>query len=169
METFTEIAQQFGLNWAKFFAQIIIFGIVFAILRAKAFGPIMAMLELRRQRIAEGEAALAKIKEDQENAEALAQAKVDEANAEADRLIEEARANGDSLKEKRTQEAAAEANNIIAKAKEASQLEREQALASLKKDFGRLLVDTTTKVTGKILNKEDQQKINQETAGQIAL
>tara|TARA_R110002096_G_scaffold200639_2_gene384625 strand:- start:8862 stop:9371 length:510 start_codon:yes stop_codon:yes gene_type:complete len=169
METFTEIAQQFGLNWAKFFAQIIIFGVVFTVLRAKAFGPIMGMLEQRRQRIADGEAALAKIKEDQEQAEAKAQAKIDEANVEADRLIEEARESGDALREKKTQEATLEAGNIIAKAKEASQLEREQALSMLKKDFGRLVVDTTSKVTGKVLNKDDQDKINQETAGQIAL
>ena len=169
METFTEIAQQFGLNWAKFFAQIIIFGVVFTVLWAKAFGPIMGMLEQRRQRIADGEAALAKIKEDQEQAEAKAQAKIDEANVEADRLIEEARESGDALREKKTQEATLEAGNIIAKAKEASQLEREQALSMLKKDFGRLVVDTTSKVTGKVLNKDDQDKINQETAGQIAL
>ena len=169
METFTEIAQQFGLNWAKFFAQIIIFGVVFTVLRAKAFGPIMGMFEQRRQRIADGEAALAKIKEDQEQAEAKAQAKIDEANVEADRLIEEARESGDALREKKTQEATLEAGNIIAKAKEASQLEREQALSMLKKDFGRLVVDTTSKVTGKVLNKDDQDKINQETAGQIAL
>lgn len=169
MEVATEIAQQFGLNWAKFFAQIIIFGVVFTVLRAKAFGPIMAMLEQRRARIEEGEAALAKIKEDQEQAEAKAQAKIDEANVEADRLIEEARESGDALREKKTQEATLEAGNIIAKAKEASQLEREQALSMLKKDFGRLVVDTTSKVTGKVLNKDDQDKINQETAGQIAL
>ena len=36
-------------------------------------------------------------------------------------------------------------------------------------DFGRLVVDTTSKVTGKVLTKDDQDSINEEAAGQIAI
>jgi hypothetical protein len=55
------IADQFGLELPKLIAQVIIFGVVFWVLKAKAFGPIMAMLEQRRQRIADGESKLEKI------------------------------------------------------------------------------------------------------------
>ncbi len=169
MEMFEQIAYKFGLAWPKFFAQIIIFLIVFWVLRKFAFGPIMKMLEERRQRIAEGEENLKKIAEDMKSTEAKSQEILDKANADADRLIEDARESAAALTEKKSQEATAEAAQIIAKAREATTLERDQALAMLKKDFGRLVVDTTSKVTGKVLNKDDQDKINQETAGQIAL
>jgi F-type H+-transporting ATPase subunit b len=55
------------------------------------------------------------------------------------------------LREKKSQEATLEAGQIIAKAREATQMEREQAFTELRRDFGRLLVDTTSKVTGKVL------------------
>ena len=62
-----------------------------------------------------------------------------------------------------------EAGQILAKAREAAKLEQERMTADLKRDFGRLVVETTSKVTGKVLTSEDQDRISQETAGQIAL
>ena len=50
--------EQFGLAWGKFLAQVIIFLIVYTVLKKFAFGPILGMLEQRRQRIADGEAKL---------------------------------------------------------------------------------------------------------------
>ncbi|MEM7014789.1 MAG: F0F1 ATP synthase subunit B [Verrucomicrobiota bacterium] len=169
MDILKDIAGNFGFELPKFLAQILIFLIVYAVLKWKAFGPIQAMLEQRRQRIADGEENLKKIKEDLESAEAKAQEIIDKANADAERLIDEARESAQNLTEKKTQEATSEANSIIAKAREASQLEKEQALSELKRDFGRLVIDTTSKVTGKVLTKADQDKINQETAGEIAV
>ncbi|HRH98533.1 MAG TPA: ATP synthase F0 subunit B, partial [Prosthecobacter sp.] len=58
------IVDKFGLAWPKFFAQVIIFWVVFSILKKYAFGPILGMLEQRRQRIADGEAKLEKIAKD---------------------------------------------------------------------------------------------------------
>ncbi|MFT5466788.1 MAG: F-type H+-transporting ATPase subunit b [Verrucomicrobiales bacterium] len=164
-----EIAGKFGFEWGKFIAQILIFLIVFAVLKWKAFGPVQSILAQRQKRIEDGENNLKKIKEDLENAEAKAQQLIDQANASAERMIEEARTSASALNEKKTKEATAEAATILAKAREASQLEKEQAISELKRDFSRLVVDTTSKVTGKVLTSEDQNKINQETAGQIAV
>ncbi len=52
MET---IAQQFGVNWPSFIAQVILFVIVYFVLRKYAFGPIVTMLEESRRRIEEGQ------------------------------------------------------------------------------------------------------------------
>ena len=40
----------FGLAWEKFLAQVLLFLIVYMILKKFAFGPIMAVLEERRKR-----------------------------------------------------------------------------------------------------------------------
>lgn len=169
MDIANQIAANFGLEWPKFIAQIIVFGVVFAILRAKAFGPVMAMLEERRRRIEEGEANLQKIQAGLAQAEAKSQEIIAGANQDADRLIAEARESAQALAEKKSQEAVAEATQIIAKAREATALEKAQAMVELKREFGRLVVDTTAKVTGKVLTDADQSVINQETARQISL
>lgn len=164
-----DIATQFGLEWGKLIAQVIIFALVFFVLKRKVFGPIQAMLEARRKRIADGEAKLEKIARDLAAAEENAKAILEKANAESDRIIKTASEDALSLAEKKKQEAIAEANNIIAKAREASKLEQEQLLSQLKREFGRMVVDATSRVTGKVLSNEDQDRINRETAAQVAL
>ncbi len=164
-----EIANKFGLAWGKFFAQVIIFWIVFMILKKYAFGPILSMLEQRRQRIADGESKLEKIARDLAEAEKNAKAVLDKANDDASRLIKEAGDSAKSLAEKRQQEAIHEANQIIAKSREAASLEHEQLLSQLKREFGRMVSDATSRVTGKVLNTDDQTRINQETSAQVSL
>ena len=159
----------FGLEWGKFFAQAIVFAVVFFVLKKYAFGPIMAMLEQRRQRIADGEAKLEKIARDLAEAENNAKAILAKANDDATRLIKEAGDSAKSLAERRQQEAIHEAGQIMAKAREAAKLEHEQLMSQLRREFGRMVADATSRVTGKVLNTEDQSRINQETAAQVSL
>jgi F-type H+-transporting ATPase subunit b len=67
MET---IAQQFGVNWPSFIAQVILFVIVYFVLRKYAFGPIVTMLEERRRRIEEGQINAERIKKQLAEAQA---------------------------------------------------------------------------------------------------
>ena len=57
----------------------------------------------------------------------------------------------------------------LEKAREASRLEHQTAMNELKRDFGHLVIEATSKVTGKVLDDGDQKRINEETAGQVAL
>lgn len=164
-----EVLTKFGVNWPAFIAQVVIVLIVYAILNKFAFGPVLAMLEQRRKRIEAGEADLVKIREQLEQAEGKVQSMLDEANAKAEKMISEARESASALREQKTQEAISEAEKIVAKAREASKLEHERLMADLKRDFGRLVIDTTGKVTGKVLDDSDQARINEEVAGQVAL
>lgn len=165
----SDIAGQFGLELPKLIAQVLIFLVVFYVLKTKAFGPILAMLEQRRQRIADGESKLDKIARDLAEAEKNAQTIVDKANDDANRLVKEAGDSAKSLAEKRQQEAIQEAGQILAKAREAAKLEHEQLLSELKSQFGRMVSEATTRVTGKVLNTDDQARINQETSAQVSL
>jgi F-type H+-transporting ATPase subunit b len=162
------IVEKFGLAWGKFIAQVIIFWVVFTILKKYAFGPILAMLEQRRQRIADGEAKLEKISRDAAEAAKNSQAILDKAEADAARLVKEADDAAKALQERRQQDAVASANTIIAKAREAAELEKEQLMSQLKREFGRMVSDATSRVTGKVLNTDDQSRINQETATQVS-
>ena len=163
------VVEQFGFDSYKLIAQALTFVAVWFILKWKAYGPILEMLEKRKQRIAEGEENLKKIAEDLKDAEAKKAEIIYEANAKAEKMISEARESAEAVAEKKREEAGKEAASIVAKAHEAGALEQEQLRAELKRDVGRLIIDTTTKVTGKVLTDDDQKKINEETASQVSL
>jgi F-type H+-transporting ATPase subunit b len=162
------VGEQFGLYWPNLIAQIVLFFIVYFVLSRFAFKPIMAMLEERRRRIEEGQINAEKIKQQLAEAQAKYEETLARANAEAQRLIEEVKASGERLAEEKRQTALAEAEDIIRRTHDSLSLERERTMAELKKELGRLVVETTEKVTNKILTPQDHQKINEETARQIA-
>lgn len=158
----------FGVNAWLLFSQIISFSIVAFLLHQFAYKPILAVLEARRQKIAEGLANAEKIKVQLAESEARVQDILTKANADAQRMIDEARASAQAVADKRTQQAIAEAEQIIAKAREATGIEREKILTELKREVGRLVIDTTARVTGKVLTQTDQKRINEEAARQVA-
>ena len=163
-----DIAKTFGVDWPHLGAQIISFGIVCALLYKFAYRRVLAMLDQRRQQIAEGLANAEKIKAELAKTEAQRQEAMAQANAQATKFIEEARAAAARVQEQETQKAIAAAESIIAKAREAAEQDHARMLAELKREVGRLVVQTTATVTGKILTPEDQRRLAEETAKSVA-
>jgi len=168
----TEAAEQgfletFGVNWPFFIAQLVNFIIVLIVLKKFAFKPIQELLEQRRNRIAEGEEKLKRIEQELAESEQRSQEAIDKANADAARLITEAKESAASLSEKKAQEAVASAQTILAKAEEAAVAERKTMQTKLKKEFGRLVTNTTANVTGKVLTDDDQKRINEEALASV--
>jgi F-type H+-transporting ATPase subunit b len=163
-----DLLNTFGLEWPKFLAQLILFIIVYFVLKKFAFGPIIAMLEERRKRIEEGQLNAQKIKQQLAEAERRHAEILARANAEAQKLIDQARESASHVADRKTQEAIASAEQIIAKAREASALEYERSMDQLKRELGHLVVETTAKVTGKILTADDQRRLQEEAARQMA-
>jgi F-type H+-transporting ATPase subunit b len=163
-----DTAETFGWNPWLFLSQVISFAIVAFLLRRFAYKPILGVLEERRQRIVEGLLNAEKIKKQLDEAEKRYSEILAKANTDAQKMIDEARESSAHLAERKQQEAIAAAEQIIAKAREAAALEHERTMESLKRELGRLVVDTTAKVTGKILTPEDQQRLQEEALRQLA-
>jgi F-type H+-transporting ATPase subunit b len=163
-----DTAETFGWNPQMFFSQVISFAIVAFLLQRLAYKPILAVLEERRRQVEEGQLNAEKIKKELAEAEQRYAEILAKANADAQKMIDEARESSAHLAERKQQEAIAAAEQIIAKAREASAIEHERTMESLKRELGRLVVDTTAKVTGKVLTAEDQQRLQEETARQLA-
>ena len=163
-----EIARTFGVDWPHLVAQIISFGIVCLLLQRFAYRPVLAMLETRRQRIAEGLANAEKIKAELARAETQRQEVLRQANTQADKLIEEAHAAAARVLERETQRALAAAQDIITKAHAVAARDHERMRRELRGEIGHLVVDTTAVVTAKILTDEDQRRIAEETAKHLA-
>src|SRR6266478_3032779 len=161
-----ETADRFGWNWKLFLSQVISFCIVAFLLQRFAYKPILAVLEERRRKIEEGQLNAEKIKKELAEAEKRYQEIL--ANADAQKMIDEARESAAHLSERKQQEAITAAEQIIAKAREASAIEHERTMESLKHELGRLVVETTAKVTEKVLTQEDQRRLQEEAARQLA-
>jgi F-type H+-transporting ATPase subunit b len=166
-ETGKSTAERFGLDTHMFIAQVISFCIVAFLLYRFAYHPILAMLAERRQRIAESLANAEKIKAELARTETLQREALEKANVHASKLIEEARTAAAQVREQETQKAISAAEQIIAKAREAAAQDHARMLAELKREVGRLVVQTTATVTGKVLTPEDQRRLSEETAKQV--
>ena len=163
-----DTADTFGWKWELFLSQVVSFAIVAFLLRRFAYKPILAVLEERRRKIEQGQLNAEKIKKELAEAEKRYQEILAKANADAQKMIDEARASSAHLADRKEKEAIAAAEQIIAKAREASAMEHERQMESLKRELGRLVVDTTAKVTGKVLTSEDQKRLQEEATRQVA-
>jgi len=164
----TDTLQTLGIQWPKLIAQFINFAFVLFVLWRFAYKPVGEMLEVRRQKIADGLANADKIKSELTRTEAERQKILTSAGDQANKLIDEARQAAARVREQETQKAIASAEQIVAKAREAAAQERAQMLADLKREVGRLVVQTTATVTGKVLTADDQRRLAEETQKQLA-
>jgi F-type H+-transporting ATPase subunit b len=163
-----ETLQTLGIQWPKLIAQFVNFSIVLFVLWRFAYKPVFAMLETRRQKIAEGLANAEKIKAELAKTEVEREAILAQAGDQADKLIEEARAAAAHVREQELLKANAAAKQIVARAHEAAAQDHARMLTELKREVGRLVVQTTATVTGKILTPDDQRRLAEETTKQLA-
>lgn len=157
-----------GIQWKILLAQTISFSLVFFVLWRFAYKPIFTMLNARRDKIAESLANAEKIKADVAKTELERQKVLADAGDQANKLIDEARQAAARVREEETQKAIAAAEQIVAKAREAAAQDHTRMLAELKREVGRLVVQTTATVTGKVLTADDQKRLAEETAKQLA-
>jgi F-type H+-transporting ATPase subunit b len=157
-----------GIRWVELLAQTISFSFVLFVLWKLAYKPVFNMLEARKAKIAEGIANAEKIKTELAQTDADRQKTLAEAGDLANKIIADAREAAARVAEVESQKAIAAAEQIIAKAREAAAQERAATLVELKREVGRLVVQTTMTVTGKVLTAEDQRRLADETQKQIA-
>jgi F-type H+-transporting ATPase subunit b len=161
------ITRTFGVDWPHLLAQIVSFCIMCAVLYRWAYTPVLKMLEERRKVIALGQKNAEQIKAELARTEAQRQEVIQKANVEAAKIIQEAQAAAARVQDRETQKAIAGAEQILAKSKESASQDYERMLTELKREVGRLVVQTTASVTRKILTPEDQRRLAEETAKEL--
>jgi len=158
-----QIASTFGVDWPHLLAQMISFSIVCILLHRFAYKPILKVLEERRVQIAQGIAETEKIRAELAQSESTCRDMILQANGEATKLIEEAHAAAGRVQQVETQKAIAAAEQILTKSREAATREHAHMLTELKREVGQLVVQTATMLTGKILTKDDQRRMAEDT------
>jgi len=135
------------------------FIILLLILKKVAWGPILQTLAEREKRIRE---ALEKAEATQKEAAAAMarhQESLEAAKREAQDLLAKSRKTAEAVKEEIVQKAQTEAANILERAKREINLEREKAVAELKKQAAELSIMIASKLIGKSLSKDEHKKL----------
>jgi F-type H+-transporting ATPase subunit b len=164
----TKIVNDLGIDVPAFIAQMLSFGIVAFVLWHFGFKPVLATLDERKQKIADGlkyaEEMQAKLAATQQESAALLKT----ASVEAGRIVDEARKIAKEQLDKQTQEAAAKAADILAKGQQALELEHKKMLADARTEIARLVVVTTERVLAKKLSDADRAAYNETAARELA-
>ena len=144
------------------------FAIVLFVLWRFAYKPVLEMLENRRHKIAESMDNAEQIKTELAETQSERDKVLAEANQKAQEMIADAKEAAQQVGEAEGQKAVKQAEEIIRKAREATDADRDQMMSELKAEIGRLVVETTAKVSGKVLTAEDQQRLIDETNRELA-
>lgn len=148
-----------GISLPGLIGQVINFGILLGLLYLVAYRPIMRMLDERAGRVRESMERAEYVKQQAENTEQQFQAQMEEARRRGQEVLGEAAQVGERLKEEARVEARREAEAIIARARTAIQMERDEAIAALRHEFGDLVILAAEKVINVSIDKETHQRL----------
>ena len=148
-----------GINLPILIAQTINFAALLIVLRLFVYKPILRMLDDRKRRIQEGLSAADQGREQAAAANREAQAQMDGARREAQEVVAQAQQVATRLQDERVQQAQVEAEVLLQRARGEIQLERDGAIAELRKEFADLTIAAAEKVIGQSLDRAAHQRL----------
>ena len=143
-------------------AQFIGFAILLALLRFVAFKPFMRMMDERSRRVREGLEAAEQMKEQAAQADVQVQKRLEEARQEGQTLIGQAQQIASRLQDEGRQQARTEGEALLARARNEIQLERDEAIAHIRREFADLTITAAEKVIGQSLDKKAHERLIEE-------
>lgn len=158
-----------GVDGKAFIIQLVTFVLAFVVLKKYAFGPIIKMLDERREHIENG----VKLGEDMKRQQATLEAKVAEeladARKEADGILATARDNAREAARETEEKAKTKADGILADAKNRIDQETARARKNLEKEMVGLVSEATEAIIGeKVDAKKDAVLVERALKGQKA-
>jgi F-type H+-transporting ATPase subunit b len=159
---------QFGIDWKLITAQAVNFIVVAFLLWRFAFKPVMATLDERQHKIAEGlqfaeEAKTQLAETEKRQAEVLR-----EANTTAQEILHEAREKARQFEEKMKTETASQIDEMRKRADESNELERQKMLTEVRQEIARLVVLTSAKVLRRELGDDEKARLDKAAASEIS-
>lgn len=148
-----------GLNLGYLLVQIFNFAIIFVVLRAWVYKPILGLLERRRTAIAQGLEDARVAAEARQNAEEEAQKVISEAQAKVSQMIREASERAEQQGKDLLAEAEAESATKREEALADVERERERMMSELRGQVGALAISAAQKLIGASLDEQRQHAL----------
>lgn len=152
-----------GISVPLLVAQIVNFAVLLFILRLTLYKPVLRMLDERRQRIAEGLNAAEIARQEAASAQANIQAQLEAARKESQEIVANAQAIATRIEAESREQAAREREAALERARNEIELERDRAIAELRREFAAITVAAAEKVINQSLDPQAHQRIIDET------
>ncbi len=151
-----------GINGGYFLVQLVNFAIIFIVLRAWVYGPVLNLLDTRRKTIAQGLEDARVAAEARANAEKEAAKVIAEAQAKASQLVKEASERAENATRDIRTAAEADAVKIRENATAEAQQERNRVLGDLRGQVAALAIAATQKLLNESLDDKRQHSLLEE-------
>lgn len=148
-----------GINVPTLVAFLVNFTVLYLLLRATLFGPVMKNLEERRRRIAESLQTAENVQRQAVESQRVVQQQLDEARREGQQLITQAQQASTRIQEDARLAAQSEQERILARARTEIQLERDSAIGDLRREFADLTIAAAEKVIGQSLDRPAHERL----------
>jgi F-type H+-transporting ATPase subunit b len=151
--------ESIGINWQLLVAFLVNFLILFGLLTAFLYRPIVRKLDERQKKIKESLEMAETIKDQASRSEEQIKAAIEEARREGQAVIGQATQIADKIREEAKDGARKEAEAIIGKARAEIKLERDKSIADLRSEFTNLAVLAAEKVIKGSLDAQKHRKL----------
>lgn len=148
-----------GINLGFLCFQTLNFLLVFLLLRALVWKPLMNMLDNRAVTVQRGLEDAAAAATARRNAETEAQGVVAAARGDVNKVVEEGRTRADAIAKQIEAEARAEAENIRAEARTRSEEERNRQLGEMRTQVGTIAMAVSRQLIGESLDEKRQRQL----------
>jgi F-type H+-transporting ATPase subunit b len=145
--------------YTTFVIQLVAFGLLFWFLSKKAFGPLMGIMEKRRQLIEEQMDSAQKNRSDAERLIEEQKQALQQARKEAHDIIEQSKLTGSKQADEIVNAARAESERLKVEAVRDIETEKNKAVASLKAQVSGLSVLIASKIIEKQVDEQSQKQL----------
>ena len=144
-------------------AQLLIFVVMLGVLYRFAWGPLLKILNERRERIQQGVEATERAKRELEEAERERQAKLEETRREAQAILDRIAKQAEDLRKELEAKAREQAEALIARARAEIGQEREKAVQDLRSQVADLAVMAAGRIIGESLDAKKHRELIERT------
>jgi F-type H+-transporting ATPase subunit b len=162
------LVHTFGIDWKVIVAQAVNFVLVAFILWKLAFKPVIASLDERRQKIADGLQFAEEARQQLADAEKRQAETLREANANAQAILHAAHDKAKAFEEQMRRATTAELEEMRRRTTEANELERQKMLSEVRQEIARLVVLTSARVLQSELDETERTRIAAAASREIA-
>ena len=159
---FADGLKALGINLPSLLAQLINFFLLLGVLYLLAYKPLLRILDERRRRIQEGLEASEEAKRRLAQTEQGVKAQLEKARQEGQTFIAQAQQIAARIQEEGRQQGRQETERLLARARSEIQLERDNALAQLRREFADLTITAAERVIRQSLDRQAHRRLIEE-------
>jgi len=164
METFV---QKFGIDWKLMIAQLINFGVIFIVLRAFAYKPILKLLDERRKKIEDGLSFAEKAKHELANVEVMKSEELGKAQKKGMEIVKEAEFSATKVRDEIVAGGEIEKQKLVATGKALLAEQKNRMEKGVYEQAVSLVEAALSKVLDKKEFKSDERELIAQTVGEI--